>query len=106
MPNTETTALQLILSDLETLLNGSGHSDKALWLSARRTILCKSTVEEVRAALQEVRSHIAGMGSLSDLYLQPDSNTELSRQEAQSRLLELLDQLYYEIRRVQDALPL
>jgi hypothetical protein len=85
------------LEAIEVLLSHTGHEDKAQWLSRQRAIVQSGAVSERRFALAEIRSRLSGMGSLSDLPLLADSETELTPEEARALLLDLLDQLYEQI---------
>ena len=88
---------------VEALISRCGHADKAPWLATRREQLENGTPKEKQLALDELAGVIAGMGSLSDLPLSPDPNSRITAMDAQTRLLELLDELYVEIKNLRET---
>lgn len=48
-------------------------------------------------ALESIRGHMVGMGSLTDLYLRPIPKTGMTPEEARGVLLGLVESLYNEI---------
>lgn len=90
------------LTSIEDPLRRSNHSDEAQWLLNKRATLIHGASDhgasdQIRVALEEIRSHIYGMGSLSDLYLRPTAELGMTSVEARKVLLDLLEHLYYEI---------
>ncbi len=98
-----TTKVQQIVLQVEALISRCGHADKAPWLATRREQLENGTPKEKQLALDELASVIAGMGSLSDLPLSLDPNSRITAMDARSRLLELLDELYVEIKNLRET---
>lgn len=94
----DTTKVQQTVLQVEALISQCGHADKAPWLAARRERLINGTPDEMHTALNELARVIAGMGSLSDLHLTPDATSGMTVVEANTRLSELLDDLYQEIK--------
>jgi hypothetical protein len=83
-----------VLDDLTALLRACGELDQANWVEERKaraeTANNGADVEEVK---HEVRGVLAGMGSLSDLYLDPNPESGLGKDEARRRQFELVDRL-------------
>lgn len=82
------------LMSIEDLLCRTNHEDKAQWLANKRTIVNNGTKDEIHVAIMDIRSHIYGMGSLSDLYLRSIPETSLTSVEARKVLLGLLEHFY------------
>jgi hypothetical protein len=102
----DTTNLQQVMRRVEKLISMGGHADKAAWLATRREIIKNGFPDQIDKALNELARVIAGMGSLSDLSLAPSADSNLTAIEAQSLLLELLDELYEEIQHLKGRLSI
>lgn len=80
------------LDELAALLRACNQVDRARWTEERR-VLASSTTDQLADVKSEVRGVLAGMGSLSDLYLVPATGSGLDEAEARRRQFELVDRL-------------
>jgi hypothetical protein len=83
-----------ILEEISSLLNLSSYVNEAAWVQ-QRAIQLRSVPNEAErmVILSEVKGKIAGMGSLSDIYLLPTNNAGITKEEANYRLGELIIEL-------------
>ena len=86
-------ALVDALDELATLLRACNQSDHAKWTEERRALAAAATGDQLTEVKKEVRGVLAGMGSLSDLYLVPEPGSGLDEAEARRRQFELVDRL-------------
>jgi hypothetical protein len=83
-----------ILEEISSLLTLSGYEDEVVWLQQQAIQLRSTTIEAEKIALvTQVKAKIAGMGSLSDIYLLPPDDVKISKPEANQRLSELISDL-------------
>lgn len=86
--------LAQILTEVANLLLCCEEGEKATWLWRRRDrYLHATSQQEKQEVLNELRSIMAGMGSLSDLYLVPGHGRKLTEQQVNSRLRKLIKEL-------------
>jgi hypothetical protein len=87
-------ALLAALDEAISLLQLCGRDGPADWLSERRGKLANpiSTAEDDRV-LAEVRSILAGMGSFTDLGLQPPPASGITTEEVNRRVWDLAERL-------------
>ena len=83
-----------VIGQIERILSGFGHPEKAAWMSERAAILRAraSSDEEVERVRGELHSSVLGMGGLFDLPLEPSTSGDASA--ARDALDTLSDQLY------------
>ena len=83
------------LEEIVSLLSLCDLTDEANWFESRLVKLRKvdSTPSERRDVLAEIRSIVAGMGSFTDLPLNPPRGSKLSRAELRSRKWDLAERL-------------
>jgi hypothetical protein len=82
------------LNDLISLLQACGESDQAAWAEERKSrAAAAANGGALDAVKKEVRDVLAGMGSLSDLYLVPKPGSGLTKEEARRKQFELVDRL-------------
>lgn len=93
MKNAPPSELAAALDELSTLLGGCGEPEKAAWIEERRAGLAGASEAARRQEVLAVRKILAGMGSLSDLYLEPTADCGLTSREAEERQRELLHRL-------------
>lgn len=86
-----------ILKSIEDLLRKSNHDDKAEWLADKGATINDGSRDKMLDALESIRGHMVGMGSLTDLYLRPIPETGMTPEEARGVLLGLVESLYNEI---------
>jgi hypothetical protein len=83
-----------ILEEISSLLTLCGYEDEVVWLQQQAIQLRSTTIEaEMIALVTQVKAKIAGMGSLSDIYLLPPDDVKISKPEANQRLSELISDL-------------
>jgi hypothetical protein len=83
-----------ILEEISSLLTLCGYIDEAVWLKQQAIQFRSSTTEDgTKSLVTQVKAKIAGMGSLSDIYLIPPEDAKISKQEASRRLSELISEL-------------
>jgi hypothetical protein len=83
-----------ILEEISSLISSCGYLDEADWLKRQAIQLCSATSEdETKSLATQVKAKIAGMGSLSDIYLILPEDAKFSKQEANQRLNELICEL-------------
>jgi hypothetical protein len=83
-----------ILQEISSLLSLYEYIDEVVWLGQQAIQLRSSKTEaEVMFFGRQVKAKIAGMGSLSDIYLLPPENEDFSKLEANNRLHELISHL-------------
>jgi len=87
------TAFVDALDELASLLRACNQIDHARWTEERRALAASSTGDQLTAVKVDVRGILAGMGSLSDLYLVPEAGSGLDEGEARRRQFKLLDRL-------------
>ena len=85
------------LKSIEDLLRKSNHDDKAEWLADKGATINDGSRDKMLDALESIRGHMVGMGSLTDLYLRPIPETDMTPKEARGVLLGLVESLYNEI---------
>jgi len=86
-------ALVVALDELANLLRACNQTDRARWTEERRALAAASTGDQLTEVKKEVRGVLAGMGSLSDLYLVPEPGSGIDEGEARRRQFELVDRL-------------
>ena len=91
-----------ILDELSNLLFLCNQDIQANWLKHRTNILADTSKDQEREILAEIKKSIAGMGSLSDIYLVPPHSSGLLKSQANKKLYELLKELDSEIHRLLD----
>jgi hypothetical protein len=84
--------LESTLRELEDLLRRCGERAPADWVAQRRASVAAGG-PEAAAARRDVRGVLAGMGSLSDISLQPRPDSGLSIAEVERRRADLLRRL-------------
>jgi hypothetical protein len=84
--------LEAALRDVEDLLLRCGEESRADWISQRRAIIAAGG-PDTEAARKDVTRALAGMGSLSDIWLEPRPDAGLSTAEVERRRADLLDRL-------------
>jgi hypothetical protein len=83
-----------ILEEISSLLTLCGYEDEVVWLQQQAIQLRSTPIEaEMIALVTQVKAKIAGMGSLSDIYLLPPDHVKISKPEANQRLSELISDL-------------
>jgi hypothetical protein len=87
------TALADALDELAALLRACNHVDRARWTEERRALVTAATGDQLTEVKKEIRSVLAGMGSLSDLFLVPESGSGFDTAEARRRQFDLVDRL-------------
>jgi len=86
-------ALVAALDDLASLLRSCNQIDRAEWTEERRALASGATGDKLAEVKKEVRAVLAGMGSLSDLYLVPEPGSGIDEVEARRRQFDLVDRL-------------
>ena len=86
-------ALADALDELAALLRACNQVDRARWTEERRALASAASGDQLTEVKKEVRAVLAGMGSLSDLYLVPEAGSGLDEAEARKRQFELVDRL-------------
>ena len=86
-------ALVDALDELASLLRACNQVDQATWTEERRVRAASASDDELAEVKKEVRGILAGMGSLSDLYLVPEPESGMDEAEARRRQFDLLDRL-------------
>lgn len=82
------------VDELIHLLRCCGEDERAAWLAERRAVIRRSPqFPAAEAACREVRNGLAGMGSLSDLWLESGPGCELTNREVERRQRELAERL-------------
>jgi hypothetical protein len=81
------------LDELATLLRACNQIEHAKWTEERRALAAASTGDQLAEVKKEVRGILAGMGSLSDLFLVPEPGSGFDAAEARRRQFELVDRL-------------
>jgi hypothetical protein len=93
-----------ILENIGLLLSLCSFLEEADWIKKRAIELrAASNESEEKAILTQVKTKIAGMGSLSDIYLLPPETAGISKQEANQKLGELIRDLDKHINDVLDT---
>lgn len=92
--------LLVTLTRVVELLVSCGERSRAEWFDEKLTVLNSEHTESARfqVALRELRGTLGGMGSLSDLSLNPAPASGLTRQEARSQQWGLVEDLDEAIR--------
>jgi hypothetical protein len=86
-------ALVDALDELASLLRACNQDDRARWTEDRRALAAAASGDRLTEVKKEVRGVLAGMGSLSDLYLVPLPDSGLTETEARRRQFDLVDRL-------------
>ncbi|MBV9071217.1 MAG: hypothetical protein JO093_14100 [Acidobacteria bacterium] len=83
------------LRQIETLLRECGWDDRASWLAKRRNIIEHTSYrnDKFHDVLTELKSIIAGMGSLSDVPMYPKEGSSITAKEAFARHWDLVQTL-------------
>ena len=81
------------LDELASLLRSCNQIDRAKWTEERRALAATAAGNDLAEVKKEVRGVLAGMGSLSDLYLVPEPGSGIDAAEARRRQFELVDRL-------------
>lgn len=83
-----------ILQDIAKLLQVHGYETQANWLGKKAYELQTAENEKrTKDLLTEIKGIIAGMGSLSDIYLIPSEDSKLTKMDANQKLGQLIDEL-------------
>ena len=91
--------LLVTLMRIVELLRSCGERTRAEWFRERLAVLEgeHSESERFQEVIRELRGVLAGMGSLSDLSLNPTSASGLTRQEVRDQQWELVEDLDHAI---------
>lgn len=83
------------LEKIVELLETCGEQTRSEWFRQRLAVLKGQDSESVRfqAGVRELRSVLGGMGSFSDLSLNPGPSSGLTREEARTRQWDLAEDL-------------
>lgn len=81
------------LDELASLLRDCNEIDRARWTEEQRARAGAATGDQLIEVKKEVRGVLAGMGSLSDLYLVPAPGSGFDEAEARRRQFDLVDRL-------------
>ena len=84
-----------VIKDLIDLLDLCGLENQVDWLRSRLQKIkdAEDSIPALKPYAKELRAIIAGMGSFTDLSLEPKAGTGMSEQEANRRKWELADNL-------------
>ena len=83
-----------LLGKLIRLLDRYNYSDRASWLQDKQDDLqSANTDSERKVILNQIKNNIAGMGSLSDIYIILPKNSSLSELEANRTFYDLVMEL-------------